>query len=60
MMLLGNELLANGAPWQARQLDEDLFFEVFKESNKKKRVGRLQVSGRASRTDTEREYHAVK
>jgi len=40
MMMLGNELLANGAQRQARQLDEDLFFEVFKESIKKKRVGR--------------------
>jgi general secretion pathway protein A len=40
MMMMGNELLAAGAQRQTRLLDEGLFFEVFKESIKKKRGGK--------------------
>lgn len=38
MMMLGHELLSAGAQRQTRQLDEDLFFEVFRDALKKKRV----------------------
>jgi general secretion pathway protein A len=38
MMMLGHELLSAGAQRQARQLDEDLFFEVFRDALKKKRA----------------------
>ena len=38
MMMLGHELLSAGAQRQTRQLDEDLFFEVFRDALKKKRA----------------------
>jgi general secretion pathway protein A len=38
MMMLGHELLSAGAQRQARQLDEDLFFEIFRDALKKKRA----------------------
>jgi general secretion pathway protein A len=37
MMMLGTELLAAGAQRQVRQLDEDLFFEVFRDALKKRK-----------------------
>jgi type II secretory pathway predicted ATPase ExeA len=40
MMLMANELLATAAESEQRQLDENLFFEVFRGVSKKKRSGK--------------------
>ena len=40
MMLMANELLANSSEKEQRQLDENLFFEVYRNATKKKRSGK--------------------